>query len=557
MIRSFKYLSIILAILFLLYTTVWFVTAISISHVINKEYAGKDINVTSLKSDKREYYIKFYKISTYGFPFKIGFQIINWQEEGEETLIEFLTPIYIGYDFIKQSFFFNFSGKAIGHYKPIDLKFGSIFNSKNYSASIRMPLSLKLLRLFFQKKDVFELINFIKEIRLQSDKTQILDLYDQKKLYEEDYTNILFSFDKSKYYTNLEDFKNNVPQKLNVTYSTKIIESNIIARRIPAGLFLHRYTWPFAFSIDSKFYIKTNQPLLSEFHKDFEINCFHSDIISNTQKSFTTLILKNKITGLGNNDTYLKINSKIDLKTGFNDSFFNFIQYLLVYLPEFPTNLPLIDELKYIKDNKEKFSLIDLENRQYLFDTDINFITRPQNVAKIDINNFSIYSNNTGFRLSSEFSLSSFQKLNINGVVLLNNYTKPTSIITNYIFNLGKFKTFSDTSKDIYKTATQNFLKSISDHPSSNSEDISFEYKLDSDNMQRAKIGSMDLDKITPLYYLALYREALKYINKGDVLSEKMPKLIPDFNQHQKLFQQLMIQPFEQIDNNIWQEITK
>ncbi|MCC8417182.1 MAG: hypothetical protein LN588_01375 [Rickettsia endosymbiont of Bryobia graminum] len=551
MTKSIKYLSAILTILFLIYTLTWLVVTISISHNINKQYADQNINITSLKKDQLEYYIKFSKISSYGFPFKIGFQITGWQEEGESTLIEFLAPIYIGYDFLKQSFFINFSGKAVGHYKPVELKFGSIFNTKDYSATVKMPLSIKLFRLFSQKKDVFELVNFIKEIRLQSNKTQVLDLYDQKKLYEEDYTNISFSFEKSKYYTHLEDFKNNVPQKLNFNYSTKITESNIMNRKIPAGLFLYRFAWPFTLSIDSKFYIKTNQPLLSEFHKDFEVNILHSDITSDTQKSLSTIIFRNKIIDSGNNETYLKINSKIGLKAGFSDSFLNAMQYLLYYTPELPTNLPLISDLKYINDNKEKFSLTDLENRQYLLDTDIHFIIRPKNIAKIDINNLSLFSNNTGFRLSSELKLGSFQKVNINGVMVLNNYTKPTSIIANYLFNLGKFKTFSDKSKNIYKATAQHFLKSISDYPDSTSEDISFEYSIDSDNIKKAKIGSVDFDKIVPLYYLALYKEALKYINPNDVLLERMSELIPDFNQHQELLQQLMIQPFKQIDNNV------
>lgn len=555
--KSIKYLSIILAILFLLYTIIWFALTISIAHNINKQHADKNLNITSLKNDQLNYYIKFSRISSYGFPFKIGFQIAGWQEEGGNNLIEFLSPIYIGYDLIKQSIFVKYSGTTIGHYKPIELKFGAIFKSKDYSATVKIPLSLKLLRIFTQKKDIFEIVNFIKEIKLQSDKTEILDLYDEKKLYEEDYSNISFSFEKSKYYNNLEDFKNNVPQKFNINYSTKITESNIINRKIPAGLLLYRFAWPFAFSFNGKFYIKTNQSLLNKFDKDFEINCLNSTFTTETIDSLTTLIFRNKVIDTDNNNIYLGINSKIDLKTGFSDNLLNSIQYLLAFIPEFPTNLPLISELKYLNDNKDKFSLTDLENRQYLFDTDINLVTRSQNELKAEINNLSLFSNNTGFRLSTEFKFGSFKEFNIDGVMVLNNYIKPINIITNYIFNLGRFKTFSDISKDIYKSNIRQFLKSISDHPDSSSEDISFEYKLNSDNLQRAKIGSIDFDKMIPLYYLSLYKEASKYINAGDILSERMLELVPDFNQHQKLLQQLMIQPFQEIDNKDWQEITK
>lgn len=553
--KKLLYLASIITIFLLIYTITWFVIITSVAKQLNEQYAGRYIN-TKLIETEPDYFIKFAKIISYGFPFKMAIQVIGWQEEGETNLIKLNSPIYLGYDLLKQICFISYSGEATGHYKPVELKFGAKFKTGNYSIFAKIPLSFKLLKIFTQKKDSFELINFIKKIELRSENTQIFDLYDDQILYNEDHTVVAFSFDKHKYYTDINDFKNNIPQKLNISYSTKILESNVVNRRVPAGILLYRFTWPFAFNFRGNFYIKTNKIALSDFSKDLEITMSEAESSSESQKSLTTILYRNRVES-DDSDTYLKIASKLDLKTGFSDKLLEAIPYLLSYIANLPKNLSVIDELKYIGDNKSKFSLAELENHQYNLDLDLNFIVRNKNTIRAQINNLSLFSNDTGVRLSSEFKINSLGKVDIDGVIVFNNYQATTNIITNYLFNLGRFKTFSDDSRSIYKEGTQYFLKSISDYPNSNSNIISFEYKLDSTNLKDSKIGTAEFNKITPLYYLGLYKAAAAKLHSNDKVITKLRELIPDFDEHQKLFKQFMIQPFQEIDSNIWQEMTK
>lgn len=553
--KTLIYISVIIAVILLIYTISWLVIVTSLANKINGQYSNRYIAVNSIDSEQR-YFIKFNKVALYGFPFKIALQVIGWHEEGENSIIEFNSPIYIGYDLLKQVCFVSYFGNATGRYKPIDLGFGTRFESGNYSFIAKIPLSFKLLKVFIQKKDPFEIINFIKELELTSDKTKIFDLVDGQKLYDEDHTIISFSLEKNKYYTDIEDFKNNVPQKLNIAYSTKILESNIINRRIPAGLLLYRFAWPMPFSFEGKFYIKTNKSLYSEFAKDLEIKMISSKFSSSIQESLTTLLYQSKVEE-GSNDSHLKVESKIDLKLGFSDNILNSIQYLLSYISLLPNSSSLIEELQYINSNKDKFNLTELENHQYIFDLDIDFLARKQDIMRAQINNLSLFSNNTGFRLSSECRLDAFRKFDIKGLVVFNNYLKATDIITNYFFNLGRFKTFSEDSRIVYKEGTKYFLKTISDHPDSNSGDISFEYKLDSSNIEKGKIGSVDFNQFLPLYYLALYKKASEKIHIGDNVTKRIQELVPDFNEHHSLLKQLMIQPFLEVDSDVWQEIIK
>ncbi|WP_341749633.1 hypothetical protein [Candidatus Tisiphia endosymbiont of Sialis lutaria] len=546
-------ISVIIAATLLIYTVSWFVIISSIAGKINQQYSNRYIAANTVDSEQK-YFVKFNKIASYGFPFKIAFQIIGWHEEGETSVVEFHTPIYIGYDLLEQSCFITYSGNATGRYKPVQLGFGTKFESDNYSFIAKIPLSMKLFKIFIQKKDPFEIINFVEKLELRSDKTKIFDLVDQQKLYDEDHTAISFSLEKKKYYTDLEDFKNNMPQKLNISYSTNILESNLINRRVPAGLLLYRFAWPMPFSFEGKFYIKTNKSIYSEFVNDLEIKMISSKFSSNVQDSLTSFFYQNKEEE-GNRASHLKVESTIDLKSGFSDRILNSIQYLLPYISALPNNLSLMEELEYVNNNKDKFNLTELENHQYILDLDINFFARTNDVMRAQIHNLSLFSNNTGFRLSSECKLNSFGKFDINGLVVVNNYLKVTDIITNYLLNLGRFKTFSEDSRMVYQEGIKYFLKTISDHPDSNSGDISFEYKLDSSNITKGKIGTVDLDKFLPLYYLALYKKASEKIRVGGSITKRMQELVPDFNEHQKLLEQLMIQPFLEIDNDPKKEI--
>ncbi|WP_341754233.1 hypothetical protein [Candidatus Tisiphia endosymbiont of Dioctria rufipes] len=553
--KKLIYISVIIAVILLIYTISWLIIITSVASKINGQYSNRYIAANSIDSEQK-YFIKFNKVASYGFPFKFALQVIGWHEEGENSIIEFNSPIYIGYDLLKQACFVSYSGNATGRYKPIELGFGTKFESGNYSFIAKIPLSFKLLKIFIQKKDPFEIINFIKKLELTSDKIKIFDLVDGQKLYDEDHTIISFSLERNKYYTDIEDFKNNVPQKLNIAYTTKILESNIINRRIPAGILLYRFAWPMPFSFEGKFYIKTNKSLYSDFAKDLEIKMISSRFSSSIQESLTTLLYQSKVEE-DSDDSHLKVESKIDLKPGFSDNILNSIQYLLSYVSLFPNSSSLIEELQYINSNKDKFNLTELENHQYIFDLDINFFARKKDIMRAQINNLSLFSNNTGFRLSSECRLDAFRKFDIKGLVVFNNYLKATDIITNYFFNLGRFKTFSEDSRIVYKEGTKYFLRTISDHPDSNSGDISFEYKLDSSNIEKGKIGSVDFNKFLPLYYLALYKKASEKIHIGDNVTKRIQELVPDFNEHHSLLKQLMIQPFLEVDSDVWQEIIK
>jgi len=540
----------LISLIILIYSILWFWIFNSLANTLTKEHAGRSINGQVIGME--QYSFGFSKISAYGFPFKFAIKIINWYEENSVSKIEFKSPIYLGYDLFKQSFFLSYSGNAIGWHKPLQGGFGANFYSDYYQISIKMPLSFELFKIFINKKPPFEIINFIKKIELRSDKTQIFDLIDKQKLYDEDHSYCALSLDTTEYYTDIDDFINNPPKKINITYSTKILDSQLQYKLIPSGLLLYRFAWPIAVAINSKFYIKTNSTTLYDWFKDFEIHASYlktSNNFHNLESNFLYKIRNNSINNKAiatNNNIIFKLDGQIDLKPGFSDQLFNALSYLAMFIPQMPQTYNYINDIKYIIDNKDKFNLAEFEKRQYRLSYDME-VQHTLNEALVKINDFSIFSEDTGIRLNNTSTKQLFQKLDSKGLLALNNYPKIIDIIAKYFGHLGRFKTFSDETKEIYVAAIKSFLKNISDHPNSTSNNISLECEIDFSDIDKAKIGSLgDINKLWPLFYIELYKQALTKIQPGDNSLIRLQQLIPDFNNHQKLFQELMIQPLEQ-----------
>ena len=221
-------------------------------------------------------------------------------------------------------------------------------------------------------------------------------------------------------------------------------------------------------------------------------------------------------------------------------------------------NSDIKDELQYIINNPDKFNVQEFENRKYECRLDLNSIQK-KNTVNTKINNFSIFSGATGIQLKNEIDLMGLLNVNINGLMLLNNYPVIIDIVSNYLYRLGKYKTLSDESRAVYKDTLKSFLHSISDYPESKSDNVSLEYEIDFSNLNKGKIGTTKINTLKSMYHLALYKEALEKIkikNTSDNITTLILELVPTLSENHKLLEQLIIKPTE-IDKNAWEEIIK
>ncbi|MGX6959950.1 MAG: hypothetical protein ACIPMY_01580 [Rickettsia endosymbiont of Pentastiridius leporinus] len=553
--RTLKIILFIAAFIILIYSGLWFAVLLSLSDSINEKYANTYIDV----GNSEQYFIKFSNIKPYGFPFKWGVSVIDWQEESINRQIEFRSPINIGYDLLQQNLFVSLSGEALGRFKPVERGFGVKFYNDNMLLTARMPLCFELIKILRDKERLFEVINFIEDIKFTSGKVEIFDLVDNQKLYEEDHTALSVFLDKNKYYISAQDFLDNIPRKLEINYDTEITQSNLEDRIIPAGLLLYRLAWHKDFKFSGNLALTTDSKSFKDLTKDLNIKINNAKVSSSNFEGNINFIYKGKLDGFGNDKIHLIINSQLNPRQSFISGLLESIKkyydkqaYLLKMMNnEIYENLngEVINILS--TDSQSNFS--SLEDREYDFNLNINLVTENSNLTRVQINSLSLYSKQSGFNITNETVVNMLKNSYSKGAIIINNYDKIIDVLTPYIYGAGKFKNFSEESREVYNSGLKAFLKTISDHPnSSNLIDVSFDYELDLLDLNKTKIGTIDdINKIIPLYYLSLYQAAVKKAKVGENVKEKIIELIPDFKEHQKVLEECMLPGFQEVEEII------
>lgn len=550
--RTLKIILFIATFIILIYSGLWFAVLFSLSNSINQKYANTYIDV----GNSEQYFIKFSKVKPYGFPFKWGISVVDWQEESINRQIEIHSPINIGYDLLKQSLFVILSGEALGRFKPVERGFGVKFYNDNLLLTARMPLCFELIKIIRDKERLFEVINFIEDIKFTSGKVKIFDLVDNQKLYEEDHTVLNVFLDKNKYYISEQDFLDNIPKRLEINYDTEVTESNLENRIIPAGLLLYRLAWHNDFKFSGIFIVTTDSKSFKDLTKDLNIKINNAKVSSNNFEGNINLLYKGKSDDFGNNKIHLSIDSQLNPKQ-------NFILGLLGSIKKYHDKqaylLKMMGNKIYENLDNEVINILSinsqsdfsrLEDREYDFNLNINLVTENNNLTRAQINSLSLYSKQSGFSITNETVVNMLKNSYSKGVIIINNYDKIIEVLTPYIYGGGKFKNFSEESKEVYNSGLKLFLKTISDHPTStNLIDISIDYELNLSDLNKIKIGTIDdINKIIPLYYLSLYQAAIKKVKVGENVKEKIIELIPDFKEHQKVLEGCMLPGFQEVE---------
>jgi hypothetical protein len=534
--KKLIYFSIFLSVVFSLYSFAWFYYAYNISNNLNKQFSDKIFNINS--SNEEEYWCKFLQISPYGFPFKFGFKISGWQENSTTTQIIFNSDIHILYNIFGKFIEISHNGDVISQYKPLESGFGGKFKNDS-NLKIHIDLSLKDLNKLQNISNPIELINFVDSIEFNSNIFEIYDLVDNELLYREEDTKSLFSFSKSSYYNNFAEFTKIPPKNIHLEYSNNVTKTKMLTKIVKPGILLFRPTSPFngkfTYLFDFKF--GNNIQNFLDIIKNIEITIYAS---TNTDNVISKSNIFYKADNFENNQNalFLKINSEFILKDGFIDQLLQIVKFLETTKQPIAQNKIFLHELDYIKDNKEKFSQYKIESNKYNISLDFDMITQNQSLKRFAINNFNILSdNNVGFHLVTKANIDDInaQQIgfgptsSIKGDLLISNYHDFFNIFAGYFFNLGKFKNYSDESKDVHIEGLEHFLKSISDNSASTGTDMSFNYDILIYNLQNSKFGSINnISNLPNLYCISLFKFATSKYHKELQNIDSIKNLIPE-----------------------------
>jgi len=555
--RAIKIAVILMLLAIIGYSLSWYYIANKITSEINNKYANKPIVVNGI--DKAEYHISFKKAHASGFPFKMLMSISGWTEESRGAIISYKAPIHMGYSFGTQEVYVSYNGDIEALYKPVNAKFGAKLKVKDYLITIDMPLNRKLLDTVSNMKDPFEVVNHLGELNISTKKVEIFDLNSDEKFFDKEYERFKFSYKPTKYYLTLDDLLNNIPQFYKVDYVVKTNEVKDKSRRLPVSLFYGFSALPSGFNVEGSATIKTGAKIAKDLAKDIDLDANLECVSPLFDVGPVKISYKGGI-GEVSRGAQIFVDSKVQLKKGFFEDAFKKYISLSLRVVAMPGGQIVNREILYIIANKDAFRFNELENRRYEVNIDLNSY-RSKDKIKLKVNNFSIFSQDSGIRFvhDSEASTALDKKWHANGILYIKNYLPVVDFTSGYIYRFGKFKILSDEARELYVDVNKTFLKQISDYPTSTSNDLSFEYVVNSQKLNKTKVGTVQFDQLTKLYQLELYNKLLAKVGAdGDVLA-KMKKIVPYLDENEPSLKKLLpkIKNIESIEKNIPKDAKK
>lgn len=540
--RIAKYILIFLVVLLACYCSCWYYIISNIRNDINARYATQKIYVKALVNTE-EYFITFDKASITGFPFDMALNLHGWKEESKGALISYHSPIKIGYSFTNQHAYIAYDGEIDAAYKPLASSFGAILKIKNYLIKLDIPLTRKLLSAISKMTDSGELVNYIKGIEVATGGVQITDKQENELFSDKEYEKLNFTFVPAKYYLTLEDLLNEIPSEYTVNYSVKTKPVKFSFRPIPVSLLYGFFNLPSDFSASGKVKIKTEakkaEELFSNFNAEVEVAFSAPKIDLNSFK----LLFKTGLSPEKRKGTALSIDSKIRLKDSFFEELFKKYEAIKPRVISTHAGRLVDQEVSYIISNKDIFRFKDLENSDYFLNLDLE-TTNNSTGPLVKLNDFSIYSGESGFKLTyrSQFNYMNGTNWKADGVLLIKNYPVVVDFNSNYILRFGDFRFLSDPARNLYIDVNKAFLKQISDYPTSTSNDLSFDYSISTDNWSEGKIGSSKIVQLPELYKILLYKKLFNVIDlHGDILIQ-IKKLLPNLDENEPVFKKILAQ---------------
>lgn len=538
--RLLRYIGIILLLIIATYSGIWYYVMHKLASQFHAQYGTKPITIQT--TNGLDYNLSFAKISPTGFPFKLALKITDWREETKSSDTYYQDPIIAGYDLAKQQIFVSFSGDIKSYFKPVMQNFGALIKAKNYNIAINLPLTRELLNFLKKMQDPFELINYTKVINITTGRVEVFDINNNKeKFYDKEFEHINFHFEPAKWYTSWQELNADIPKEFDAKYEVKTNKVTEPSRNLPFNLFYSFYHFPSEIYGKGEFIAKTEAKTLDELAKDisfkldFNFTSPFADL--NSYNLSYTADLKDKKTIFS-----ILSNAKFSIKPGAFDELFKYYGIVREQIIKKPLVGRLIDnEINYIINNKTAFKFSELESKSY--DFNINIKGNDNNTTTyLTVEDFSLFSNNTGIKLShnSEIHKTYPRKWLTQGTLLLHNYGTIVDFSSAYIYRFGKFKDISDQARNIYVTVNKNFLKKISDHPYSDSNDLSFEYEVNSEKLTNTKFGNVRFDQLTDLYQKHLLDTLVEHVEAGPGILGRMKSIIPDLDENSEIVKRVI-----------------
>lgn len=530
-----KWFIITFAGLVLLYSIAWLALTFSICQHLNIELAGKSHRIFGLGED--DYKIAFNKVSPAGFPFKFGMKIHGLSEESQSSMITHNEPVSAGYDLLHQRFYLIYSGGSLARPKPLNAGFGTKVEGEfahyiSYALSLKIPSIIK-----DPARHLIELVNFAEYVEFTAKNVKAHDLIDKALLLDESYMSVKFSARDKPYYHNLEELKANPPRAWHLASKAKV-DNVAQGRRIAVASFVYGIlpSSVFTCEVDVSLLTKAKGFSLEEFIKNSELESKVWHFADASEDSNISLAYKSTFEN-NSLDASLRYKSssaiapdffarKIEGLTRAAQELINMDGDVVVLRPALNS---FLENPKRFLPDKNNVSKIDMDLELKMHGVDNKF--------ELDIANLSIFADDTGFRLKNTSKVDNIFDWSSSGVLSLNKYKGVIDFVTDYANQISDKK---DDSKivDLNKGVRKSFLRIISNHPESDSDDLVFDYEFSS-NLSAGKIGTTTMSDVIDLYYTTLYSKAIEAAEAAPDFNKELQEIAPDLLSRPELIEKL------------------
>lgn len=519
----------------LLYGLAWLAITFSIAQYLNKEFAGKPNRIFGFGED--DYKIAFVKAAPDGFPFKLGIKIHNFSEESQSSLITHNEPIRIGYNLLSQRFYILYKGESLARPKPLESGFGTKITGE-FAHYISYSLSPKLFKILRNPERGFELINFVESVEFTSKNVKAHDIIDKSLLLDESYLLAKLAVSGKPYYHSLDELKHNPPSSWHLTSSSKI-DSAAEGKRVAVASVIYGilHSRALTHDIDFDLLTKAKDFTLTEFVKNSELKS-RLWRFSDDSEDFDGNFSYQSIADDNNIDITLHYASSSAIKP-------NFFEKKIEDLRKIAGNLINMDggEVAILKPALNAFledpkKFLPSKNNISKLDAALDLkLHGADNKFELNLENFSIFADDVGFRLQNTSDVDNLFAWKSSGILSLSKYKSAVDFITDYANQMTGQK---DSAKivDLNKAARNSFLRIISNHPESDSDELVFDYEFSS-NLETGKIGVTTMPDVISLYYTTFYRKAIEEAKSAPDFDKELEELAPDLLAKPELLEKL------------------
>jgi hypothetical protein len=483
----------------IIYSISWYIVAISLCTNINQLLKDNDKKIT-IDFLREPVSFSLDKVLPYGFPLKMGVKFINLEEESTDNFTnqKYLTShkglVTLTYDFIKGGFVFSNTGESLVKLRPLASGFGVKVNSDN-SYFVKIPWSAKLIQAFRGGIEVFELINFVERVDVKATKVKAYDLVNDAMIFDQDVSEISFSWQNAQYYKNLEDLNSNIPKNYNLKINTVINEAagnkKIIAPPSFVYFLLHKMI--FTANVDVNFDTKANKSDINEVLNNSSITFKRFD--------FSTPLLKaNFIGGLSAESFEVGKNYTFD---GNLDLTLDKLENIEPYLISLNSLLQKEHSVYLFKDDKK---LGDLLNGPCSFKLNTagsySFNKKLKNLSLESF--YFMLNDNFGFNVRGQSSFASIRDWYLEAGILVYNFAQMIDKTADF---LVKYQDYDPSVVNGAKESVKLLLRGVSSNPASDSKDLALDLQF-SHNINASKIGNIPLK-----FFLENYNKTLQSAN--------------------------------------------